>query len=69
MVYLDTAPFATVLVTDLQHQRLRQMSSTAALKKQADLHKIETDELYCQMIGPRDLAVQNHLLPITERLS
>jgi len=47
----DRHSFFLSLPTDLQHQRLRQMSTTSALKRLADLHKMETDEMYCQMIG------------------
>ena len=39
------------VVADTQHRRLREMSTATALKKLSDLHKMETDELYCQMIG------------------
>ena len=41
----------TMVVADTQHRRLREMSTATALKKLSDLHKMETDELYCQMIG------------------
>ena len=42
---------AALAMDDLNQQRLRQMTpATVAMKKQEDLHRMETDELYCQLI-------------------
>ena len=42
---------AALAMDDLNQQRLRQMiPATVAMKKQEDLHRMETDELYCQLI-------------------
>lgn len=50
--------FLTMVVSDTQHRRLREMSTATALKKLSELHKMETDELYCQMIGIPQVNVQ-----------
>jgi hypothetical protein len=47
-----------MVVSDTQHRRLREMSTATALKKLSELHKMETDELYCQMIGIPQVNVQ-----------